>query len=150
MHAHDCVAAVHDLRQLIKQVTADKMGISEVDSVPLVLVGNSVGCALARLYAQEYKGAVAGLVLLDSVLANSDFVSIIPDPDSPDFDQSQPLPDGVTADILRAARAVLRKTFHPSNGSKASAAGTSAGYCHTLTGPSCWRACRAKVPSSPW
>lgn len=117
-HAHDCMAAVADLRQLLKQIAADNLGISDVDSLPIVLVANSIGCALARLYAQEFKATVAGLVLLDSVLANSDFVSIIPDPDSPDFDNSEPLPEGITPDVLREARAVLRRTFHPNNGSR--------------------------------
>jgi pimeloyl-ACP methyl ester carboxylesterase len=118
MHAHDCMAAVGDLRQLIKQIAAEELKVDDVDSLPLLLVGNSVGCALARIYAQQYKGTVAGVVLLDSVLANSDFVSIVPDPDSPDFSPEEPLPEGVTVDKLREARAVLDRTFHPKNGSK--------------------------------
>ncbi|KAL2213774.1 hypothetical protein CC79DRAFT_1327670 [Sarocladium strictum] len=118
MHAHDCLAAVGDLRQLIKQIAAEELKVDDVDSLPLVLVGNSVGCALARIYAQQHKGTVAGVVLLDSVLANSDFVSIIPDPDSPDFNPSEPLPEGITVEQLREARAVLDRTFHPKNGSK--------------------------------
>lgn len=118
MHAHDCVEAVGDLRQLIKQIAAEELKVSDVDSLPLLLVGNSIGCALARIYAQQYKGTVAGVVLLDSVLANSDFVSIIPDPDSLDFDPSEPLPEGVTVKKLREARAVLDRMFHPKNGSK--------------------------------
>ncbi|KAK9427791.1 Alpha/Beta hydrolase protein [Lipomyces doorenjongii] len=82
MHAHDCMSAIKDLRQLIVQITAEMMGIVDTNKVTLVFVSNSIGCALTRLYVQEYPGTVAGILLLDSVLANSDFVSVFPDPDS--------------------------------------------------------------------
>ncbi|KAE8363455.1 Alpha/Beta hydrolase protein [Aspergillus caelatus] len=115
-HGHDCLTAVRDLRQLITQITADKLGAADVDSVALVLVGNSIGCALARIYAQEYPGTVAGLLLLDSVLANSDFVSVFPDPDAPDFDPASigPLP----VEAIRAVREGARRIFHPDVGNK--------------------------------
>ncbi|KKK11871.1 hypothetical protein P175DRAFT_0522856 [Aspergillus ochraceoroseus IBT 24754] len=116
-HGHDCVAAVEDLRQLITQISSQKLGITDVDSVAVVIVANSIGCALARLYAQRYPGTVAGLLLLDSILANSDFVSILPDPDADGFEASQ-LPPGVTPDVLRTARAGIRRVFHPDVGSK--------------------------------
>lgn len=117
MHGHDCLAVIHDLRQLISQITSEKMGESDVDSVALVLVANSIGGALARLYAQHYPGTVAGLLLLDSVLANSDFVSIFPDPDAEGFDPDT-LPEGVTPPMLRGSREGVRRIFHPDNGSK--------------------------------
>ncbi|KAL1897944.1 hypothetical protein Sste5346_003796 [Sporothrix stenoceras] len=117
MHGHDCLSVVHDLRQLITQIIAEKLGVSETDSVPLVLVGNSIGCALARLYAQEYPGTVAGLLLLDSVLANSDFVSVFPDPDAEDFNPAI-LPPGIPPQALRATREGVRRVFHPDVGSR--------------------------------
>lgn len=117
MHGHDCLSVVHDLRQFITQIAAEKLGVSETDSVPLVLVANSIGCALARLYAQEYPGTVAGLLLLDSVLANSDFVSVFPDPDAEDFDPTI-LPPGLPLQALRATREGTRRVFHPDVGSK--------------------------------
>ncbi|RAL07158.1 alpha/beta fold hydrolase [Aspergillus homomorphus CBS 101889] len=115
-HGHDCLASVQDLRQLLVQITTEKLGVSDVDSVSLILVGNSIGCALARLYAQEYPCTVAALLLLDSVLANSDFVSVFPDPDAPDFDPAsiQPIP----VEAIRAVRAGARRIFHPDVGSK--------------------------------
>lgn len=116
-HGHDCLEVVHDLHQLISQIIAEKMSISDSNDVTLVLVANSIGCALARLYAQEYPGTVAGLLLLDSVLANSDFVSIFPDPDAEGFDVAS-LPAGVTADALRESREGVRRIFHPDVGSK--------------------------------
>ena len=118
MHAHDCISAITDLHQLIVQITTEKMGIRDTEDVSLVLVANSIGCALARLYAQQYSNTVAGLLLLDSVLANSDFISIFPDPDAEDFDASVALPDGITPDILRSAREKVKRIFHPSVGNR--------------------------------
>lgn len=117
MHGHDCLAVVRDLRQLLLQITSEKLGVSNVDEVQLVLVCNSIGGALTRLYAQEYKGTVGGLVLLDSVLANSDFMFIYPDLNTLDFNASI-LPAGVTTDAIYKARAYIQRVFHPTNGSK--------------------------------
>ncbi|KAH8895276.1 alpha/beta-hydrolase [Thozetella sp. PMI_491] len=116
-HAHDCISVVRDLHQLLGQIVNGKLGIAELESVPLILVANSIGCALARLYAQEYPGTVSALLLLDSVLANSDFVSIFPDPDAENFDASV-LPAGITPEALRTEREGVRKTFHPDVGSR--------------------------------
>ena len=114
-HGHDCIASVQDLRQLLIQITGENLGV-DVDSVSLVLVGNSIGCALARLYAQEYSGTVSALLLLDSILANSDFVSIFPDPDAPDFDPATIHP--IPVEAILAVRAGTRRVFHPDVGSK--------------------------------
>ncbi|KAL6230453.1 hypothetical protein BDW75DRAFT_234380 [Aspergillus navahoensis] len=113
--AHDCLDVVTDLRQLLTQLAAEKLEIADLDEVKVIFVANSIGCAFARLYAQEYPGTVAGLVLLDSVLANSDFVSIFPDPDVADFDQAL-LPENITPEILRATRARVRAICHPVDG----------------------------------
>ncbi|KAK9349927.1 Alpha/Beta hydrolase protein [Lipomyces doorenjongii] len=118
MHAHDCMSAIKDLRQLIVQIIAEMMGIVDTNKVTLVFVSNSIGCALTRLYVQEYPGTVAGILLLDSVLANSDFVSVFPDPDSEGFDASKALPDGINPDTLRTARERVRRVFHPDVGNK--------------------------------
>ncbi|KAJ5692655.1 Alpha/Beta hydrolase protein [Penicillium macrosclerotiorum] len=117
MHGHDTMSAVQDLRQLVTQIAQDRMEISDIATLPIVFVANSLGCAIARLYAQEYPGTVAGLLLLDSVLANSDFVSIFPDPDSEGFDVKS-IPSDITPDSLRGARERARRIFHPDVGSK--------------------------------
>ena len=117
LHGHDCMSVVRDLRQLISQIANEKLGVEDVRRVQLVLIGNSIGCALARLYTQQYPGTVAALLFLDSVLSNSDYVSIWPDPDAEDFDQST-LPEGVTPDLLRETRENYRRMFHPDVGSK--------------------------------
>lgn len=118
-HGHDSISVIRDLRQLITQIASEKLGVSssDIDSLPIILVANSIGGALARLYAQHYPGTVAGVLFLDSILANSDFVSIFPDPDAEGFDAST-LPTGVTVDGLRLARERTKKIFHPDVGNK--------------------------------
>ncbi|KAI1175780.1 Alpha/Beta hydrolase protein [Nemania sp. FL0916] len=108
-YGHNTLDVVRDLHQLIRQTTEG----SENHPKRIMFVANSIGCAIARLYAQHYPGSVAGMLLLDSVVANSDFVSAFPDPDSPDFDPAS-LPQDVTPDMLREARATHRKVFYPS------------------------------------
>ncbi|GLA12447.1 Alpha/Beta hydrolase protein [Aspergillus welwitschiae] len=117
-HGHDILSALDDLHQLIQQIA--KLHLHTSTSAPdrnLILVGNSLGCALARLYAQTYPGTVSALLLLDSILANSDFVSVFPDPTAPDFIPPQE-EDGISAQDLIVARAIAGKVFHPSVGSK--------------------------------
>ncbi len=110
-YGHDATAVVADLHQLLTQVSQDELRQNLVD-IRLILVCNSIGCPLARLYAAEHPGRVAAYLFLDSMMANTDFVSIFPDPESPGFDESQ-LPENVTADALRHARAMFRQFFHP-------------------------------------
>jgi hypothetical protein len=47
------------------------------------------------------------------MMANSDFVSIFPDPDRVEFDDPGTLPEGVSAQDLRYAREQYRRHFHP-------------------------------------
>ncbi|OCL05196.1 hypothetical protein AOQ84DRAFT_323261, partial [Glonium stellatum] len=114
-HGHDAMSAVQDLHQLILQLSMEKHLFHKLpNQFPnLLFVCNSIGCALARLFAQIYPGTVSGIVLLDSIMANSDFVSIWPDPDAPGFDPDS-LPEGVFAEDLRETRAKYAKAFHPS------------------------------------
>ena len=115
-YGHDVGAAVADLHQLLVQVARDELGLGDGPGLGLVLVCSSIGCALARLFAAAHPGRVAGLVLLDSMMANTDFVSLFPDPDpdpdGPGFDAGR-LPPGVSADDVRHARARFRALFHP-------------------------------------
>ncbi|KAJ5634320.1 Alpha/Beta hydrolase protein [Penicillium herquei] len=116
-HEHDAVAVIQDLRQLITQIANDKLKISNVNTLPLVFMANSIGCALARLYAQEYSGTVAGLLLLDSYIANTDFVSAFPDPDAEGFDLKS-LPADIPVESLRSTRVGMKRIFHPDVGNK--------------------------------
>ncbi|KAH8809438.1 Alpha/Beta hydrolase protein [Xylogone sp. PMI_703] len=119
-HGHDCLESVKDLHQLITQINHEKdlrLDVSGTGSGPGVfLVCNSIGGALSRLYAQTHPHTVSSILFLDSVVANTDFVSIYPDPDAPDFKERYlPLPEGVTEDGLRVARQKMQMIFHPDN-----------------------------------
>ena len=112
-HGHDVMSVVHTLRQFTLQIWKEHLDVSNPSEFPcLVFVCNSIGCAIARLFAQTYPGTVLGLLFLDSVIANTDFVSLWPDPDAPDFDASI-LPPGTTAEDIRSARSNMSKMFHP-------------------------------------
>ena len=101
-HGHNVADAADDLYQLIRQ-------ISPHDEPNLILVGNSIGCAIARLYAQKHP--VAAVLLLDSVLANSDF-DIWPNPEKPGFDEKD-LPEDVIIEVLKEQRARFIGIFRP-------------------------------------
>ncbi|KAI1820542.1 Alpha/Beta hydrolase protein [Xylaria intraflava] len=107
-YGHDILDVVRDLHQLISQT----MQGSPDNKKGIMFVANSIGCAIARLYAQEYPETVAGMLFLDSIMANSDFVSLFPDPDGPGFDPGS-LPQDVTPELLRETRTKFRQVFHP-------------------------------------
>ena len=102
-HGHDIADAAVDLHELILQICEHEKGPR------VVLVANSIGCAIARLYAQKHP--VAAFLMLDSIMANSDF-DFWPDPDSPDFNEDE-LADDVTLDELREQRARFAAVFRP-------------------------------------
>jgi pimeloyl-ACP methyl ester carboxylesterase len=114
---HDCIDAVGDLHILLKEISEKyKLPCLAQDSIPpVVFVANSIGCAIARLYAAKYPDSVKGLMLLDSVIANVDMVEMFPDPDAVDF-KTQTLPMGVTEKNLRETRAKFEKVFGTKSG----------------------------------
>ncbi|KAI4181503.1 MAG: hypothetical protein LQ346_006769 [Caloplaca aetnensis] len=107
---HDVSDAAQDLHQLIIQVCRDKLETT-TEQLWIIFVANSIGCVMARLYAEWHPGSVAALLLLDSMIANSDF-DWWPDPDSHDFDPEN-LPADVTAEVLREQRAKFATIFAP-------------------------------------
>ena len=109
-YGHDVADTVRDLHEIISLIASEHMAAIQ-SQFQLVLVGNSIGCAIARLYAQTYPGIVAGLLLLDSIMANSDF-DWWPNPEAEGFDASQ-LPDDVTLDVLKEQRAKYAAIFRP-------------------------------------
>ncbi|KAF2086549.1 alpha/beta-hydrolase, partial [Saccharata proteae CBS 121410] len=112
-YGHDAVRVVKDLHQLLKQLSATKLGQHDVSRMRFIFVCNSIGCPIARLYARAYPRTVAGLLFLDSMIANTDFVSMFPDPDDAQFDPST-LPTGISVEQLRDTRAKYKAMFHPS------------------------------------
>lgn len=111
LYGHDARAVVTDLHQLLIQVCESDLQTS-LQRVALLFVCNSIGCPIARLYAQEHPGRVAAYVFLDSMMANTDFVSLFPDPDADGFDETS-LPAGISIGQLRAAREGYKAMFHP-------------------------------------
>lgn len=109
-YGHDAEEVVRDLSRLIASIASSKTG----GGAPrrLIFVCNSIGCVLARLYAHLFPRTVCAMLFLDSNMANSDFVSIWPDPDAEGFDPST-LPEGVTPDLLRETRMKYGQVFHP-------------------------------------
>ena len=111
-HGHDCASAAEDLRYLIQQISKGPLGLKP-EQLRLILVANSIGCAIGRLYAQSYP--IAGFLLLDSIMANSNF-DLWPNPDSPE-NQNADFGD-VPIDVLREQRAKFTAIFHPSTPNK--------------------------------
>ncbi|KAL6704201.1 hypothetical protein ACN47E_008458 [Coniothyrium glycines] len=112
-HGHDVLSAVKALKEITLQIWRDHLDHAKPTHYPcLIFVCNSIGCAIARLFAQCYPGTVSGLLFLDSIMANSDYLSMWPNPDAPDFDP-RTLPGGVTLDDVRATRAAYTQLFHP-------------------------------------
>ncbi|ORX96434.1 Alpha/Beta hydrolase protein [Clohesyomyces aquaticus] len=113
-HGHDVMSATHVLRQFLLQMWKEHLDISSPTQFPnIIFICNSIGCAIARLFAQTYPGTVSGLLFLDSIMANSDFVSLWPDPDAHNFDPHT-LPPGVSERDVRETREKYRRIFHPS------------------------------------
>lgn len=112
-HGHDAISAVRALKQLTVEIWRDHLDSNNPTHYPcLIFVCNSIGCALARLFAQCYPGTVSGLLFLDSIVANSDSQDMWPNPDAPDF-HSGTLPDGVSEDDIRQTRKAYKDMFHP-------------------------------------
>lgn len=114
-YGHDATTVVNDLHELLVQVSSDMPHLGspfEGSGVHIVFVCNSIGCPLARLYAAAHPGRVSAFLFLDSMMANSDSVSVFPDPDAADFDPAK-LPRGVSTEEIRYSREQYKKFFHP-------------------------------------
>ena len=107
-HGHDCKDAAEDLYYLIDHFSKG-LKLLGGEKLRIVLVANSIGCAIARLYAESFP--VAAVLFLDSIMANSNF-DFWPDPDKSGFDKRQ-LPDDVSVEVLREQRAKFAAIFRP-------------------------------------
>ena len=115
-HGHTVSDVVLDLHHLVQAICATYDVYQDGKAPPIVLVGSSIGCAIARVYAASYPNSVCGLLLLDSVIANTDFVSLYPDPEKVE-QGTETLPDGVTINDFEESRAKVQRIFHPEVGS---------------------------------
>lgn len=106
-YGHDFLDATKDLHELIRTVAPNTHS-----SLHLVLVGNSIGVHLARLYAQHYPSEVAGLLILDANFGNKEFLDIWPDPTAHGFDQSTVVADDCSFEKYVEACAKLPRMFN--------------------------------------
>lgn len=115
-YGHDALSIIADLHSLLTEVIHTRLSQSP-SHLNLILVCSSIGCPLSRLFASAHHSEheVVGYIFLDSMMANTDFVSLFPDPSSPDFDPSQ-LPEGITLSDIEHARSRFRDMFHPDVG----------------------------------
>lgn len=101
-HGHDVADAALDLHALIAQVLRGR-------NHQIILVGNSIGCAIARIYSES--NPPAAILFLDSIMANSNF-DFWPNHDAPDFEKAS-IPADVAIETLREQRAKFMSIFRP-------------------------------------
>lgn len=105
----------HDIKDVVKDLHSFLQAFMEkvFNSGPpkhLVFVANSIGCAIARLFAARYPDEISGFIFLDSIMAHVDLVALWPDTSDPSFDK-RTLPEGTTVEQLREVREKYKKIF---------------------------------------
>ncbi|KAK3952240.1 hypothetical protein QBC32DRAFT_390601 [Pseudoneurospora amorphoporcata] len=121
-YGHTPVDVITDLHQLLLLVSRQFLPLCrDLKDLDVVMVANSIGCPLARLFNDarfpSSSVRVVGYLFLDSMMANSDFVdSVFPDPDAEGFVRERDLKEGVSEEDLRWTRKMFRQKFHPSVG----------------------------------
>lgn len=112
---HDFLDVVVDLHEIITTIASTSLGLPAADvasgKLHLLLVGASIGAPIARLYSQNHPGLVAGLILLDSNIANVNYSDFWPDPDKPNFDPCLVVSDDCTLEQYVKERTKLAKMF---------------------------------------
>ncbi|CAD0084939.1 unnamed protein product, partial [Aureobasidium vineae] len=108
---HDVLDVVQDLHNFLAAFCAKDL--EGKMPAQLVFVCNSIGCAIARLFADSYPGMVSGMLFLDSIMAHVDLVALWPDVDAIGFDETT-LPQGTTTEEVKSVREEYRKRFHVS------------------------------------
>ncbi|KAG9569304.1 alpha/beta-hydrolase, partial [Aureobasidium melanogenum] len=106
---HDVQDTAHDLHTLLIEF-CDKKLKSDLADQQVVFVCNSIGCAVARLFAKTYPTTVSGFVFLDSIMAHVDLVALWPDVDAPGFKKEE-LPKGTSVEDMRRVKEEYRKRF---------------------------------------
>lgn len=103
---HDMPSAAEELQTYLARV----LGCHFPGPSPkTIIISHSIGVPLVRFWNL----VTYAHLFLDSNIANTDFVSLLPDPDAESFEAST-LPDDATVEDLRAMRERLRGMFHPS------------------------------------
>lgn len=114
-YGHDFANAATDLHEIIIAIASLHFHLSRADidagKLGLLLVGNSIGVPIIRIYAGAHPGLVSGCVFLDSNICNTNYSTIIPSPSSPAFDSSFALGPDCTLEQYTEARAKLAAIF---------------------------------------
>lgn len=110
--SHDCQDAAKDLVELLQEICLHHLSQSLSNNVNLLLVGNSIGCAIARLFTPLSPVPIPAFLFLDSIMANSTF-DFWPNPSSPSFNPST-LPPDLTPSALHQQREFFLSRFSPS------------------------------------
>lgn len=77
---NDLATAAEDLGLVIKAVL--KKHLISAEKTRLVLIGSSIGCSIIRYLLDKYSDGIPkvdAVLMLDSYLANSDFLSLFPE-----------------------------------------------------------------------
>ncbi|KAH0342877.1 alpha/beta-hydrolase, partial [Aureobasidium melanogenum] len=106
---HDVQDAAYDLHTFLIEFCDKELSIP-LGQQKVVFVCNSIGCAVARLFAKTYPTTVSGFIFLDSIMAHVDLVALWPDVDAPDF-KDEDLPEGTTKEDMRSVKEEYRKRF---------------------------------------
>lgn len=106
---HDVQDTAHDLHTFLIEF-CDKELSTPLGQQKVVFVCNSIGCAVARLFANTYPTTVSGFIFLDSIMAHVDLVALWPDVNAPDF-KDEDLPEGTTKEDMRSVKEEYRKRF---------------------------------------
>lgn len=111
---HDIVSVVDDLHSFLTTFCEQKLH-SQLSEMQVVLVCNSIGCAIARLYCGSYPSStnISGLIFLDSIMAHVDLVALWPNVDAPGFDATT-LPEGTTVEEMKSVKEQYSSKFHVS------------------------------------
>lgn len=109
---HDMLSAATELSEIFHLIVA-KYFPSTNPTPKIIFVSHSIGVPLVRLHNQHHQTKAHAHLFLDSNIANTDFVSVFPDPDAADFD-SLHLPDDTKMEDLRIMRERTKGMFHPS------------------------------------
>ena len=109
---HDILDSTQDLYIFLAEF-CNKNIKTNLANLQVVFVCNSIGCAVARLFAKEHPTIVSGFVFLDSIMAHVDLVELWPDVDALGFTEEE-LEKDTTIEELRNVKEEYRKRFHVS------------------------------------
>ena len=109
---HDVASAATELETVL-QYTLSTYKDDLTATPTLIFISHSIGVPLARLHNHTTATPAAAHLFLDSNIANTDFVSLLPDPERPAFDAERDIPEGVSVEVLQGMRERTKKMFHP-------------------------------------